>query len=167
MKHTIMRNIFICLLLVGFALKGAAGAEHPGLEKKLAADAELACEAFAACDRYLEGWCSKIDPSTGLLPQNLLNPDGNRWTAWNSAADNFPFMVIAARFTRLGFAEPLFRKAMIGEKKLTIGAFGLPVAYDLARGVRLDESLDRTIFGASEYAKDGLMPMLEILGPGA
>jgi len=134
-------------------------------EGELARSAELANQAFARCQLYLDGWSRQLDPATGLLRQSL-GPDGNVWTPENSAADNFPFMVIAARFTRPETAEKLFNRAMVGEKLNALAGWGLPTAYDLARKQKAGRELDRLIFGASEYAKDGLVPMVETLGPG-
>ena len=55
---------------------------------------------------------------------------------------------------------------MIGEKRFTIQSNSLPSSCDLNTATRMERNVDRLIFGASEYAKDGLVPMLEILGPG-
>ena len=135
------------------------------LEKRLQQNAKLANEAFKRCDNYLTAWIKHIDTESGLLPQNLSQGKGI-WTPENSAADNFPFMVITAHFTRPEIAGPLLWKSLVGEKSLTISQFGLPDAYDFNKRSRLYYNLDRLIFGASEYAKDGIVPMLEILGRG-
>ncbi len=135
----------------------------PGQEA-LAADAQLAAQAFNHSRKFLEGWLPKLDPATGLLPQRL--GESPLWTTHNSAADNFPFMLISAFFTRRELFRPLLEKSLVGELKYTIQRFGLPGTFDLAAGRQVPMKLDRLIFGASEYAKDGLVPMLEILGPG-
>ncbi|HUU27746.1 MAG TPA: hypothetical protein VM123_08035 [archaeon] len=154
------------LSLICFTLILNCAAIGGTVDQELARSARLARDAFVHCDRYLAAWQAKIDQQTGLLRQNL-NPDNNVWTPENSAADNFPFMVITAKFTREQIARPLFWKAMVGEKRLAIQEFGLPSAYDLEKKEMLRRDTERLIFGASEYAKDGLVPMLEILGPGA
>ncbi len=155
-------SMFIIVFLVYLPGKLCAA----DLETRLAENAVRANEAFSRCERYLAAWRAKIDDRSGLLPQSL-SPDGNIWTPENSAADNFPFMVISARFTGAPFeAENLFRQAMLGEKLLAIQSNRLPTAYDLGTGEKVEREVDRLIFGASEYAKDGLVPMLEILGPG-
>ena len=41
----------------------------------------------------------------------------------------------------------------------------LPVPYDMDAGRKQVISFDRMIFGASEYAKDGLVPIVELTGP--
>ncbi len=130
----------------------------------LADDAQLAAEAFNRSRKFLEGWLPHIDPATGLLPQKL--GESPVWNTHNSAADNFPFMLISAFFTRQELFRPLLENSLAGELSHTIQRYGLPGSYDLASGSQLPLELDRLIFGASEYAKDGLVPMLEILGPG-
>ncbi len=135
------------------------------LESKISRDADLASEAFARCQRYLDAWSRQLDPATGLLQQSL-GQNGNVWTPENSAADNFPFMVIAARFTKPETAKTLFSRAMVGEKLNAVAGWGLPTAFDLDKKEKIDREISRLIFGASEYAKDGLVPMVEILGPG-
>ena len=40
----------------------------------------------------------------------------------------------------------------------------LPIRYDMDAGKKIVTSLDAMIFGASEYAKDGLIPIVEITG---
>ncbi|HLA39744.1 MAG TPA: hypothetical protein VJ417_07100, partial [Candidatus Glassbacteria bacterium] len=133
---------------------------------RLAESADRAAEEFSRTRCYLDGWSRHIDPRTGLLPQSL-DASGNRWTPENSAADNFPFMLIAAWFTDHDNFSSLLKTALSGERQAAIQQWGLPSAYDFHTQQMETRSLDRLIFGASEYAKDGLVPMLEILGPGA
>jgi hypothetical protein len=143
---------------------------EPGLllsasnQDALVHDAELAAQAFNGSRKFLEGWLPQVDPVTGLLPQRL--GDSPLWNTHNSAADNFPFMLISAAFTREELFQPLLEKSLVGELSQTIQLYNLPGSYDLASGKQVKLELDRLIFGASEYAKDGLVPMLEILGPG-
>jgi hypothetical protein len=137
------------------------------IDERLAESAARANEAFSRCELYLASWSKITDTKSGLLPQQINAPGERLWTPENSAADNFPFMVISSRFVRPPLsAESLFSGAMIGEKVFTIQSNSLPSAYDLNTATRLERNVDRLIFGASEYAKDGLVPMLEILGPG-
>jgi hypothetical protein len=152
------------LVLVAFSLSWIGNTDAESLEMRLVRSAEAAHQAFSASSNYLSAWSKQLDPATGLLPQRLGE---NVWTPENSAADNFPFMVIASRFLRSkGEAESLFGRAMVGEKLHTIQEANLPSEYDLDSRRRKVRSPERLIFGASEYAKDGLVPMLEILGPG-
>ena len=156
----------LTIILTAFFLSLSSALCASGLETRLIENAALANEAFSRCERYLTAWKAKIDSESGLLPQ-ALSSENNIWTPENSAADNFPFMVIAAHFLKpVPAASILFQRAMIGEKLFTIQSSRLPTAYDLVKAKKIEREVDRLIFGASEYAKDGLVPMLEILGPG-
>ncbi|MEA2064130.1 MAG: hypothetical protein U9P14_10560, partial [Gemmatimonadota bacterium] len=161
------KNIIILAIEVLFVFQSGVLCASD-LDARLEKNAARANEAFSKCDSYLTAWSRTMDPGTGLIPQNVLRPAEEKlWTPENSAADNFPFMVLSAWFTRTpGQAQRLFEQAMVGEKLFSIQRNSLPSGYDLMTGKRQERKLDRLIFGASEYAKDGLVPMLEILGPG-
>ncbi len=160
-----MRLVVSCI-----ALWAACVMSRPGYlcalssDDALADDAELAAGALNRSRKLLEGWLPHLDQATGLLPQRL--GDSPLWTTHNSAADNFPFMLISAAFTRQELFRPLLEKSLAGELGHTIQQHGLPGSYDLAERRQVPLNNECLIFGASEYAKDGLVPMLEILGPG-
>lgn len=134
------------------------------ITERLARSAERAAEAFNRCDYFLSGWIPFIDKETGLLAQRI-GDEPPVWNPHNAAADNFPFMLISAAFTRPDIFGSLLENALTGELVYTIEQ-GLPFPLNLASRKRQEATLDHLIFGASEYAKDGLVPMLEILGPG-
>ena len=48
--------------------------------------------------RYLDGWLAHADPATGLIPRNLAD-SRDFWNGRDSAADNYPFMVLTAALT--------------------------------------------------------------------
>ena len=131
-------------------------------------NARRAHEQFLRCHRYLEGWLGVADPHTGLIPQNL-RPGGNVWTPENSAADNYPFMVLTAAILNPQLLEDRLLPMLRTERQLTNRLDGLPDAWSFATQsfVRPQVDLARVIFGASEYVKDGLLPLTEWLGPSA
>jgi len=43
----------------------------------------------------MEAWLEYADPVSGLIPENL-NEGIDRWTPKNSAADNYPFLVLVS-----------------------------------------------------------------------
>ena len=55
----------------------------------------LANEGFLRCLDYTRAWLEYADSSTGLFPENLYNGN-DTWNAHNSAADNYPFMVLTS-----------------------------------------------------------------------
>ncbi len=161
-KYKYIKIVFTISLIFSFHSQNIHGSD---LDTKLKESAGLANEAFIKCDNYLTAWMKYIDPESGFLPRNLS--EGKiLWNTKDSAADNFPFMIITAHFTRPAIAGPLLWKSLISEKTLTASQFGLPDDYNFNQRKKLNNNLDRLIFGASEYAKDGIVPMVEILGRG-
>jgi len=103
---------------------------------------------------------------TGLIPRNL-NRNKDIWNAQDSAADNYPFMVLTAAITD----RPMFDGRMLDmlrtETELTSRIGNLPDTYSFPRKSfqTAQPDLNRIIFGSSEYVKDGLLPLTEWLGP--
>lgn len=127
------------------------------------ADARIALEF---CGRYANGWLSHAAPETGLLPRRL-NGD-HVWNARDCAADNLPFLAIYAHlFGNRGMTAAV-AEIMKTERRVCPRLGSLPDTVDIHAGGFIQERVDREelIFGASEYAKDGLMPMTEMLGKG-
>jgi len=126
----------------------------------------LANEGFQRCQRYLSGWLQHADSVTGLIPRNLTK-DSTIWNAQDAAADNYPFMVLTAAL----LDRPRFNGQMLEmlatEIKLTSRLGSLPDTYSFSKRDFLSDVPDtaRIIFGASEYIKDGLLPLTEWLGP--
>ena len=127
---------------------------------------KLANEGFQRCRNFIAGWLNHADPKTGLIPRNL-NRDKDIWNAKDSAADNYPFMVLTAAITD----RPMFDGPMLDmlrtETKITSRIGAMPDTYSFSKAGFKDEqpNLEGIIFGSSEYIKDGLLPLTEWLGP--
>ncbi len=125
----------------------------------------LANEGFWRCWLFVDGWLAHADPKTGLIPRNLSSGK-DIWNAKDSAADNYPFMVLTAAITD----RELFKGRMLDmlrtETKLTSRIGAMPDTYSFSKGAFADKDPDlgRIIFGSSEYIKDGLLPLTEWLG---
>ncbi len=132
-------------------------------ETDLMARADAAHRALEASYRYMEGWLEYRDSETGLIPQRLDSP---LWTPENSAADHYAFMVITAYFTDEEWLAGTVREILDAEMRLTTRLGSLPDTLDLTtRTYSRDEvDLERLLFGASEYCKDGLLPITELMG---
>ena len=134
--------------------------------KQVAENGRLANEGFIRCRNFVDGWLKYADPKTGLIPRNLSR-DKDIWNAQDSAADNYPFMVLTAAITD----RPLFEGRMLDmlrtEIKLTSRIDSLPDTYSFPKqGFASDTpDINRIIFGSSEYVKDGLLPLTEWFGP--
>ena len=125
---------------------------------------QLASEGFRRCHRYVDGWLKLADPATGLLPRNRKD---RYWNAKDAAADNYPFMVLTTFFTDRAMFEGRMKDMLRTETRLTSRIGSLPDTYDFARkGFPAGPpNLPDILFGASEYIKDGLLPLTEWLGP--
>lgn len=127
--------------------------------------ARQAAEAFHRSRRFVDGWLAHADPVSGLLPRNL-EASRDFWNGRDSAADNWPFMVLTAAMTD----RPLFEGRMLDmlrtETRLTCRVDRLPDDYSFSRrGWRREKvDLDAIIFDGAEYVKDGLLPIIEWLG---
>lgn len=129
-------------------------------------NSRLANQALRRCRRYVDGWLAHADPQTGLIPRNL-NRDVDIWNGKDSAADNYPFMVLTCALTDAGLYQGRMREMLETESRLTSRVGNLVDVYSFSRaGFQYDEpDIDRLLFDSSEYVKDGLMPLTEWLGP--
>jgi hypothetical protein len=155
-------------LLLPLALGAAAAAQTPDPFETALANGQLAQEGFSRCYRYLHAWLARAEPTTGLIPRNLT--DSPYWNGKDSAADNYPFMVLSAWFTdRAAYDGPL-RRMLDTERRLTPrpGWLRLTDDYSLKAPLGLRDAqpdAGRIIFNSAEYVKDGLLALTEWLGP--
>ncbi|MDR1675366.1 MAG: hypothetical protein LBR86_02700 [Tannerella sp.] len=128
-------------------------------------------EGYERSLKFVEGWLTTADSISGLLP-NLVsdmfnNSEGTgRWEPHNTAADNYPFMVLTAYLLDKPLYDGRMKEILQAEKKLTSRVKSLPDIYSFSkRGFRYDElNMGQVVFGTSEYIKDGLIPLNEYLG---
>lgn len=119
-------------------------------------------EAIRNSSRVLDSWLGLTPDHRGLLPRRLQvqKRNQNLWNYRDCAADNFCHLAIAANLYVPHKTEQL-EKILAIEKGFDDD---LPRSVDLRNGEIVDETVEDRIFGAVEYAKDGLLPMLERLG---
>jgi hypothetical protein len=128
-------------------------------------NAEQTQQGVRFCKRLVHGWLDQADVKTGLIPRNLTQ--SWFWNARDSAADNFPFFLLTAHATDDHHLKAATLAMLATEQKLTNRVDRLPDDYLFEiQGFRPELNMDELIFGASEYAKDGLTPITEWLGPG-
>lgn len=125
----------------------------------------LANGGFVRCRDFVKGWLKHADPKTGLIPRNLTR-NKDIWNAQDSAADNYPFMVLTTAITDRQQFEGCMLDMLRTETKLTSRVGNMPDTYSFSKGGFSDAQPDigRIIFGSSEYIKDGLLPLTEWLG---
>ena len=122
--------------------------------------AQFAGLALTKVQRWLHERCLGVrDQRSGLF-----RPTGREWNYQDTAADCYPFYVWAAFYTDQHLLDTVMVEALAAEQRLCNHLDRLPVSYDMDAGAKIDLPLDRVIFGASEYVKDGLTPIVEITG---
>lgn len=126
---------------------------------------DQAQRAFLSCRDFVRGWLAHADPRSGLIPRNLTRDF--YWNAQDAAADNYPFMVLTSALLDRELFERRMRAMLETERRLTTRVGGLPddFLFQTQAFRRSEIDLSRLVFGASEYVKDGLLPLTEWLGP--
>ncbi|KPL11124.1 MAG: hypothetical protein AMS26_20700 [Bacteroides sp. SM23_62] len=125
----------------------------------------LANEGFRRCNDYMVSWLNHADSLTGLIPRNLYE-SYHIWNARDAAADNYPFMVLTSSITSPAVFEGTMHDMLASESSVTPRLGKMPDTYSFIKQGFDEETIDTAsiIFGASEYIKDGLLPLTEWLG---
>jgi len=144
----------------------AADERQESLFRQAEANARCANEAFYRSRRFVDGWLKHADPKSGLIPRNLT-ASRDLWNAKDSAADNYPFMVLTAAMTDRPLLDGRMLDMLRAETRLTSRIDRLPDDFLFSKQGFATEKpkLDAIIFGSAEYVKDGLIPVTEWLGP--
>jgi hypothetical protein len=156
-------SFIIFTAAVIFSLMAASGPDSSWQQaEKNAAQSQRAVQF---CRRFSHGWLVHADPRSGLIPRNLTGD--SYWNAKDAAADNYPFIVLTAQILDDHYLKQIAAEILAQEKKLTSRLDSLPDDFLFATQSFRTEmpDLDDITFGAAEYAKDGLMPISEWLGP--
>jgi hypothetical protein len=161
----VTRRTLIVASLAAIVVSLAAPASPDDPWARAAGNGELSQQAVRFCRRFARGWLVHADPRSGLLPRNLTGDA--YWNARDSAADNYPFIVLTAHVLDDLYLMEAARAILERETKLTARLDSLPDDFLFAtQAFRTPgPDLEGIIFGAAEYAKDGLMPITEWLGP--
>lgn len=120
-------------------------------------------DALTRCDGLFRAWYAHKGAANCLLPQNLKS---RQWTAENAAADLWPFFVLTAYVTDREALDSVVSQTLKDEIRLTTRLGRLPDALNIddESFVLQEVSIPRILFGASEYVKDGLLPISELMG---
>ena len=119
----------------------------------------LAQEAFARTHRTLKFWEQRRDAETGLVPRGLNRREAF-WNGKDTGADLFGYLLVSSRYVDPA-SEPLWLQTLAKERELC-GAMPCTIYFGPTKVI--GENPSATIFGASEYAKDGLLAVTERLG---
>jgi hypothetical protein len=166
-----MRSTVVALSLCGLmaAARSGRGTEGPSspdpLFRKAAENGLRSEEVFRRTRRMMNAWLAYADPRTLLLPDYLPGVKRPRapmdlYTPHNSGADNYPYLLATAFFTDRALYDGRMRDMLRNEIRFTDTGDGIPGNLELKTGTLGPPSL----FGAAEYAKDGLLAVTELLG---
>ncbi|MEZ5106900.1 MAG: hypothetical protein R2757_20515 [Draconibacterium sp.] len=162
-----MNRICITLIFTFFLISCGTKSEfNSEVVKQAIENGKLANEGFARSLKFVEGWLTKTDSITGLIPTNLTKAS-DVWEPHNSAADNYAFMVLTAYILDKDLYNGQMLDMLNTEKKLTSRVKSLPDTWSFSKqNFKSDElNMASVIFGTSEYIKDGLIPLEEYIGP--
>ncbi len=143
--------------------------DQPEFKQELTAKAYQngteASEGFERSLRFVHGWLNHVDKTTGLIPANLSSSK-DIWEPHNSAADNYAFMVLTSYLLDEDLYEGEMLEMLKTEKELTSRIKSLPDTWSFSKKSFLKEEPQpaNILFGASEYIKDGLVPLMEYIG---
>jgi hypothetical protein len=159
-------NILTIIILLSFlACQTPNNFDSITLDKALK-NADLAHESFQRSLDFTRSWLQKTDPESGLIPSNL-NAKVDLWDPANAAADNYPYMVLTAYLLDPDLLNGTLLDILHQEKKLSSRVGVLPDVYSFSKKDFHENPINmgHVIFGASEYIKDGLIPLNELMGP--
>jgi hypothetical protein len=119
--------------------------------------------AVGASNRLLHAWLAHADPRTLLLPDRPTIPESERtYTPHNSGADLYPYLILTAELTDPALFRGRLLEMLRNEIRYTTVEDSIPGNLTFEKGAPGPPSL----FGAGEYAKDGLISVTEYLGRG-
>jgi hypothetical protein len=140
-------------------LAAATHAEEPFGQAQ--ANARQFERAVDASRRLMHAWLKLADGETLLLPDRPLAPRASWvYTPHNSGADLYPYLILTAHLTDPGLYRGRMMEMLRNEVRHTNARRGIPGEFNFATRSLGPPSL----FGAAEYAKDGLIAVTEYLG---
>jgi len=157
--------LIIILLFIGLYSCDQISSQSKKKFNRASENAKKANRGFKRCNKYLYDWLEYADSSTGLIPRDLYDSQ-DIWNIKDAAADHYPFMVLTASITDKKLYNGELSEILKTEAELTSRLGNLPDTYSFQKNGFEYEEIDTTriIFGASEYIKDGLLPLTEWLG---
>ena len=125
----------------------------------------LANESYVRSMNFVKAWMLYRDSLSGLIPTNLSGKK-DLWEPFNSAADNYVFMVLTSYLLDQDLYNGPMLDMLRSEQQLTSRIRSLPDVFRFSTQNFQTEIPDTNwvIFGTSEYIKDGLIPLTEYIG---
>jgi hypothetical protein len=154
-----------CLLVA----KARVTAQKPGeIASEVRQRGQRFERAVSAMHRVLQVWLTHADARTLLLPDRLPGPgsglqegdDSRLYTPHNSGADLYPYLILTTELTDHDLYRGRMMEMLRNEVRFTNADASIPGNLSLQTGTLGPASM----FGAGEYAKDGLLTVTEYLG---
>jgi hypothetical protein len=161
-----MNRIYLFILIIPFVFSCSTQPKfNQGTINRAIENGIQANEGYVRSLKFTEAWLTKTDSVSGLIPTNLTKKS-DLWEPENSAADNYPFMVLTAYLLDKDLYEVELLNMLKTEKKITSRVQSLPDTYSFSKQdfLRDEVEMGKIIFGTSEYIKDGLIPLNEYIG---
>jgi hypothetical protein len=172
-RAPILRLPTIAALTIACSLAPSGlGAQQASGPRDASAEARSRGQRFdrtvAAMERLLRVWLTHADTRTLLLPDRVpgrgsgLPPgeDPRIYTPHNSGADLYPYLILTAELTDPELYRGRMLEMLRNEIRYSNATGAVPGNLSLKTGERGPASM----FGAAEYAKDGLLTVTEYLG---
>ena len=151
----------IALVITSLSLTVSLRAADEEAFRKAEESARIASFSLSKVQLWLHDKClPAIDKETNLY----RGQSPSEWSYRDTAADCYPFVLWAAFYTDRDVFDGAMRDLLHAEQRLCNHIDRLPVDYDLVKKQKMERTLDQIIFGACEYAKDGLVPIVELTG---
>jgi hypothetical protein len=146
-------------VLVGQPFRAADDVAQPF--RAAAENARQFERAVIASRRVMQAWLKHADPETLLLPERpLIDPPRREYTPHNSGADLYPYLILTAQLTDPGIYRGRMMDMLRNEVRFTTAKRSIPGNFNFTTRKLGPPSM----FGAGEYAKDGLIAVTEYLG---
>ncbi len=157
-------SLVLCALLLPIAAKAQEDAWFRAAQE----NGRQFEQALAASQRVLNAWLVYADHRTLLLPDRipggslgLKEGDTRRlYTPHNSGADLYPYLILTACITDPDLYNGRLLEMLRNEIRFTTVQESIPANLEMSTG----ELGPPSLFGAGEYAKDGLLAVTEYLG---
>jgi hypothetical protein len=160
----------VIVLTLALVPLSACGRDTPTRDDRAFAEADgnvdRTREVATRARRYLELWLSRIDAESGLFPRLDVEEEPALWRPADNAADNYPYLVLTTALFEDDLLTGRMEQLLRDETARTTRLDGLVDEYSIdTRSFAFpDVDLHRILYNSSEYTKDGLVPVTDLLG---
>ncbi len=146
-----MNRIYLLILIIPLVFSCSTQPKF-NLETvdKAIENGKQANQGYVRSLKFTEGWLAKVDSASGLIPTNLTRKS-DLWEPENSAADNYPFMVLTAYLLNKDLYNGEMLDMLKTEKKLTSRVSGVHDKFH-KRLLKTKNSINKTSYKKHDIA---------------